>query len=485
MKKTTFAILALSVLFLIPSCQKSDSDRAMADDLTLDSLRLGLKADGYLIGVYDTEEQEPNTTLYEGLATVSEIIPETEYAISLMAQTDILFSGLNLDFAKEQKVLPVFAEWGIKKVRFTYHSIDHLGNPCELSAIATYPYSRNLCYTHDISSVSINASAYIPNNDLVATKAMNNVDLRVFHNALCVSCDYEGCGKTEGMTKTVFLGDKLARQQLDATLAALEIVSKDPSVRMAPDYWSCSIGISRGGMVALALAKYLDTSAPMAVADRINLAGTYSVAGPLIPLDIFRGMAVSDVPLGPFSFIPVAFLKTYYDSYPEQFSGYRLEDLLSKELVDYRHVKDGVEKSFIEMASDGSTSMEEFLNLEDFTLSPRQMLSPSFYDSKGQLDLNSTLYRKLCVCMYTQDLSKGWVPLHDIRLFYCTNDDFIPSSVFTTTYSELAKAIKDCASPAKIRTSSVTMPDVIDFSNHMVTSLIGTVASITSEKPWE
>ena len=417
-----------------------------------------------------------NRKLYLGImAGGNEYVdPIVESAASLSK------SYLDYAFASEQFSTPDESQWKMRRITYSYRTVRYDGSPCILSAEMWYPYSSSPAFTHTIESVTSFSNIFWAKYN--ATYFPSIMAGRCYFNSLCITTDYEGMGIDTLHLHLTFAPDVLARQQLDATLAALEFIDMEPDISLADDYWTANIGMSRGGIASLAMARYLDNEAPQEIVDRIRLQGSFCAVAPYVHEPLMDRFLESDST----SFQCIHFIKlllTEYYTAPDLFEGYDAQDLFSDEFLA---LKDDEGRSLFDMVykdvSDHRKLLEK-LGTRTSRIINRDMLAPT-----GGLDKTNPKVKALIKAMERNNAVADWVPKHPVNLGGIRNDESIPAKCTETAYRTLKKAVFNSHSPVRI--TDTWLPDIValgldlGLENHDFGTTIFTCIGIVTLKPW-
>lgn len=250
------------------------------------------------------------------------------------------------------------------------------------------------------------------------TKARNQIQLAVGNNLL-IQPDYIGYGETKSKVHPYLNHDITATNSIDALSAGYKVwKEKTKNKKQLSDNWKMYVvGASQGGAAALSVHKYLDTHPD--VANKWRFGYSYCCCGPYSPtttMEEYYKAGTSSFPAG-----ILLTVKSMTTSYPEKFSKWNETDFYS---AKYNQIKDEINamidsKSYDTM--DLHKKMREKLGKgTDETIYLKDMLSETV------LDMNSELAKTFFQCLEKNDLTTGWTPTHEIRLYQSKGDDVVP-----------------------------------------------------------
>lgn len=391
---------------------------------------------------------------------------------------------LDSHFAKEQGT--VSPKWGIKRVVFTVNSTDHNGEPCLITASAHYPCSLEKLFPHEIPIMASVGNVFAPGPNGVCSVSFPMCSGKVYQDAVMVVSDYEGMDPDKEHRQNVFEPEPLARQQLDADLAALELIEKDASVAMAKGFQTENFGVSRGAMVALAFAKYMDTQAPKEIQDALNFVGSYCATGPYAQQQLLENMITNRTDMRGISYLLPYFIFSNFRSSPDLFEQWSIEDFYSDEFKSFRIEYEGKEYSLAELTERPLTAVRVFLPYyQQMNNDPCRMIAADMLMPDSTLNLTSAKYLALLEATNRTDLSVGWTPKHPIRFGYAPSDELVPESSSNYTYNTLRKAADAVPGGPSVTRHRLYLPSSFAPGvHHDIASLYYMAYIAITPKPW-
>ena len=312
---------------------------------------------------------------------------------------------------------------GFRKVTYTYPSTDVKGEPVTLSAAAFWLgyfagdawndlQPDNICL---MEHYTITSDAEAPSNAFA-------VEMLITGNTLTIMPDYIGYGITKDMPHPYLNHDVCAINSIDALTSGYDLFDDNGECGMAQGWKLYLAGASQGAANAIAVHKYMDTN--LELARKWNFASSNCSSGPYSPVvTIDKYLADGKVAY------PVVFplvLKTMSDSYPEIMGGFTDELVYSQ---NYLAVKAEIDEMLASKRYNTAAINQVFIdkvrktvdaNLADNEIYLTDILSPAMLDRES--DICKALYR----CLDKNDLTKGWTPIHPMKLHYSPFDAVVP-----------------------------------------------------------
>ena len=371
-------------------------------------------------------------------------IPE-EYAAFKAPLTNAI--TLRENALKQQLGKPDIA-LGFRKTTFLYPSTDVKGNPITLSAVAFWLgyfdggvwndlRPDNICL---MEHYTITSDAEAPSNSFA-------LEMFITGNTLTIMPDYIGYGITKELPHPYLNHEVCAINSLDALTAGYDLFNDKGKCSMSPDWKLYLAGASQGAGNAIAVHKYLDTH--LELATKWNFASTNCSSGPYSPVaTIDKYLADGKVAY------PVVFplvMKTMFDSYPDIMEGFTEEMAYSQ---NYLAVKDEIERMIAGKEHNTAAINQLFIDkvrktvdagLADDEIYLTDILSPEMIDKE------SAICKALYQCLEKNDLTKGWVPIHPMKLHYSPLDMVVPhenSLAMLEAFGESTVTLEQSSIPA-------------------------------------
>lgn len=231
---------------------------------------------------------------------------------------------------------------GYQYATIRYKSIDHNGNPADLSALVVWPYN-NIFSNPDPNNVIIgchvtissnaerpsnyNANSVMTDVGMLACCAKSNGAGSSYENLVIIP-DYQGYGATHGEVHPYLSQDLTARQVLDGVRAGIAYYTQKIG-KLEKGWRSVSTGYSQGGSVAMAVHRYIEKN--NLVSD-FNFAGSVCGSGPYDPLATLKKYVKME-----YVYMPVAAAMMMYSmckTSPRLKGKYDLDDFLPKSFTD-------------------------------------------------------------------------------------------------------------------------------------------------------
>lgn len=337
---------------------------------------------------------------------------------------------------------------GFRKTTYLYPSTDVKGNPITLSAVAFWLgyfdggvwndlKPDNICL---MEHYTITSDAEAPSNSFA-------LEMFITGNTLTIMPDYIGYGITKELPHPYLNHDVCAINSLDALTAGYDLFNEKGKRGMSQGWKLYLAGASQGAGNAIAVHKYLDTH--LELATKWNFASTNCSSGPYSPVaTIDKYLADGKVAY------PVVFplvMKTMFESYPDIMEGFTEEMAYSQ---NYLAVKDEIERMIAGKEHNTAAINQVFIekvrktvdaSLADGEIYLTDILSPEM------LDKESAICKALYKCLEKNDLTKGWVPVHPMKLHYSPLDMVVPhenSIAMLEAFGESAVTLEQSSIPA-------------------------------------
>ena len=322
-----------------------------------------------------------------------------------------------------EQVLGTDIQIGFRKVAYTYPSTDVDGNAITLSAVAYWlGYFDNGAW-NDLKPDNICLMEhYTITSDAEAPTNTFALEMFITGNTLTIMPDYIGYGITKALPHPYLNHDVCAINSIDALTSGYDLFGDNVECGMAEGWKLYLAGASQGAGNAIAVHKYLDTHLDLAA--KWNFAASNCSSGPYSPVvTIDKYLADGKVAY------PVVFplvVKTMFDSYPEIMEGFTEEMAYAD---SYLAAKTEIEGMLAAKEHNTAAINQVFIDkvrktvdaeLADGEIYLTDILSPAM------LDKESPMCKAFYQCLEKNDLTKGWAPVHPMKLHYSPYDAVVP-----------------------------------------------------------
>ncbi len=333
-------------------------------------------------------------------------------------------------------LINLWSNRGVRQKVINYTSVDGSGNPIEISAVLYWPYSKKgskpnispndvVIYCHE----TMFSAAEAP-----SAQASNNFGNLAIDGNLVVIPDYIGFGVTSEKHQTYLCQNLIARNCLDAILAAISAAGgADPDVpALNKNYGTYILGYSQGGGNGFALARYIETKATDAQRKTINLKRSFLGSGPYNPTLTFDCWLQDGKMTLPTLLAMV--LQGFQAGGKQQLVGYNLDTYFSDLFLETGILKKLADKSMTTMEVVGALQVPDSIIVSsESTFMSYYKLPPLM--SEAAKNPQSDCRRRLAECLEEENLlNEGWTPQHHITLFYTSGDDIVPSANTDAAY---------------------------------------------------
>ncbi len=301
---------------------------------------------------------------------------------------------------------------------YTYWSKDPFGNSIKLSSMVSWGQYwlfgwRDL----DPDNIYLMEHYTILSDDERPTKSAS-IEQSACGDCLLIMPDYIGYGETKDKLHPYLNHEVCAINSIDALEAGYKVFErrKGKNTKMEDDWKMYVLGASQGGGNALAVHKYLDTHPDLA--SKWRFAYSYCCSGPYSPrktMDYYYTAKSLSYPV----ILPIV-IKSMLYCYPDILGKWKEEDFYSEA---YLNVKDEMDKL---IAAKQTNSEDLIAKLKQ--LLGKDKISVNDMLSKDALDKESEMTKALYQCLDKNDLTTGWTPTHQIKLYHSRNDDIVPYS---------------------------------------------------------
>lgn len=322
-----------------------------------------------------------------------------------------------------EQALGIDIQMGFRKVAYTYPSTDVKGNKITLSAVAFWLgyfvgeawndlQPDNICL---MEHYTITSDAETPTNAFA-------LEMFITGNTLTIMPDYIGYGVTKELPHPYLHHDVCAINSIDALTSGYDLFGDNGVCGMAQGWKLYLAGASQGASNAIAVHKYMDTHPELA--EKWNFAASNCSSGPYSPV-VTIDKYITDGKVA----YPVVFplvMKTMFDAYPEIMGDFT-EDMvyasnylavkteIDEMIASKKYNTDAINRVFFEKVRKTVDA-----NLADNEIYLTDILSPEMFDKES--DICKAFYR----CLEKNDLTKGWTPIHPMKLHYSPYDAVVP-----------------------------------------------------------
>ena len=273
-------------------------------------------------------------------------------------------------------------------------------------------------------------------------------------STMIICPDYCGYGISSHKQHPYLIHDVTARNCVDAVYVVLTKYVQDVwGYTLDSDYATDIVGYSQGGATALACAKYLDSDAcPDYIKETVKLQQTTCGDGPYSTLATVNKYIEWGIPKNDYTeqhlitapdedlayacVLPliVAAAKDAYDD--GCMKTVKVEDFFEEQFLKSKVLE------YIKTKSVGTTFISEEIAKVMDRQRPVDVFSSKIINKEtGWFNTTSNEYKCLMRALEKADLTKGWVPKHDIYFFHLQSDKVVPYA----NYEAIAEGIgKDC-----------------------------------------
>ena len=312
---------------------------------------------------------------------------------------------------------------GFRKITYRYPSTDVKGNPITLSSAAFWLgyfadgvwsnlSPENICL---MEHYTITSDAETPSNAFALEMFMTG-------NTLTIMPDYIGYGATKELPHPYLNHDVCAINSIDALTAGYALFSDSVASGMSQDWKLYLAGASQGAANAIAVHKHMDTNPELAA--KWNFTSSNCSSGPYSPVVTIDKYLTDGKVTYPVVFPLV--MKTMFDSYPEIMNGFT-EDMAYSQ--NYLAVKAEIDSMIAgkehNTAAINQVFMEKVRKTVDANLADNEIYLVDIL-SPEMLNKESALCKTLYLCLEKNDLTKGWTPVHPMKLHYSPLDAVVP-----------------------------------------------------------
>lgn len=312
---------------------------------------------------------------------------------------------------------------GFRKITYRYPSTDVKGNPITLSSAAFWLgyfadgvwsnlSPENICL---MEHYTITSDAETPSNAFALEMFMTG-------NTLTIMPDYIGYGATKELPHPYLNHDVCAINSIDALTAGYALFSDSVASGMSQDWKLYLAGASQGAANAIAVHKHMDTNPELAA--KWNFTSSNCSSGPYSPVVTIDKYLTDGKVTYPVVFPLV--MKTMFDSYPEIMNGFTEDMAYSQNYLAFKAEIDSmIAGKEHNTAAINQVFMEKVRKTVDANLADNEIYLVDIL-SPEMLNKDSALCKALYLCLEKNDLTKGWTPVHQMKLHYSPLDAVVP-----------------------------------------------------------
>lgn len=315
---------------------------------------------------------------------------------------------------------------GIRTAPFVYKSVDGKGEGIFLSGRLYWPYNKQTGDNIKASNVVLYCHETMYDESatpsLVETNEFGNLAVE---GNLVVIPDYIGFGVSGSVCQTYLCHNLIARNCLDAVLAAIRMADGEKVSELAAGYGSYAIGYSQGGGNAMAFQRYVETEATSQQRDTVNFKRSFVGSGPYSPSVTYNSWYTDKEMTMPVLLAMV--IQGFKAGGKDGFENCNVKNFFSmkfKQAVDLGKL----EKKQLGMLALNMSLRVAFssdMHMTSKSTMPYFPLDVIFCDSV--LNKDSYSMKLLESAMEEENLlAEGWTPQHPISLFYSSGDDVVP-----------------------------------------------------------
>ena len=312
---------------------------------------------------------------------------------------------------------------GFRKTTYLYPSSDVQGKAVTLSAAAFWLGYFDNGVWNDLRPDNICLMEhYTITSDAEAPSSTFPLEMFITGNTLTIMPDYLGYGITKELPHPYLNHEVCAINSIDALTAGFGLFNDKGKCGLSQGWKLYLAGASQGASNAIAVHKYMDTN--LALARKWNFASSNCSSGPYSPVVTIDKYLTDGKVAYPVVFPLV--MKTMFDSYPDIMKGFTEEMVYSQNYLD---VKSEIDSMIAGKQHDTAAINQLFLDkvkqTTDAALAENEIyltdiLSPEI------LDKESPICKALYQCLEENDLTKGWTPVHPMKLHYSPYDAVVP-----------------------------------------------------------
>lgn len=296
-----------------------------------------------------------------------------------------------------------------------YKSTDAAGKPVVLSGYFAYPKNQEakqiILYVH--GTIFLNSQA--PSE----TKTPELVSFNASKGRVIICPDYLGYGITADKIHPYMNQEVTARNSLDMELAVLQYF-KDNNIPINDDYYTVVAGYSQGGASTLATHRYIE-SLSQEKQKLINLKASYAGGSPAdLKATMMTFLDPSFTITNEHILLSFYVIQSMYESYPEVFRGYSLQDFYK---IPLSFAYSGINFYLPDLIN--SKNQTNLAMCYGFMTTAIDLNSPETVYSEKMLTEGSDLRNKFLACLERNNLT-DWEPKAPLYIYHSTVDDVVP-----------------------------------------------------------
>ena len=312
---------------------------------------------------------------------------------------------------------------GFRKTTYLYPSTDVNGKPITLSAAAFWLGYFDNGVWNDLKPENVCLMEhYTITNDAETPSNTFALEMFITGNTLTIMPDYIGYGITKDLPHPYLNHDVCAINSIDALTAGYELFNDKGKCGMSQGWKLYLAGASQGAANAIAVHKYLDTH--LELATKWNFESSNCSSGPYSPVATIDKYLTDGKVAYPVVFPLV--MKTMFDSYPDIMEGFTEEMVYSQ---NYLNVKGEIDRMVAgkehNTAAINQLFMDKVKKTVDASLAENEIYLTDIL-SPAMLDKESPICKAFYQCLEKNDLTKGWTPVHPMKLHYSPFDAVVP-----------------------------------------------------------
>lgn len=285
--------------------------------------------------------------------------------------------------------------------------------------------------------------------DIYAIDQMNKAwGYHDYNNNLVILADYEGYGLTKDHAHPYLYQELTARQCVDATRYGRYLYEHDGLLEylrhpIRSDFRCMSMGYSQGGSVAMACHRFVEQNN---LVKELHFVGSACGDGPYDPMATLMFYVKQDLEGKKMKMAVVLplIVKGMLDTNPYM-KTHKAEDYFRPEFLETgifdwiaskEYSTDGIESNWDEYASShpgtlnyNKASLHEIMNQEcyDYFKAIYDANKNTFTSAAGiPLPQQRGVMEDLHLALASNDMTSGWNPSHNIKLFHSKNDNVVP-----------------------------------------------------------
>ncbi|MCR4602532.1 MAG: hypothetical protein K5683_03215 [Prevotella sp.] len=403
---TVFAVVGI----MLTGCSSDDSDEKSETGKS----KIGIDLDNVKVEMGEVKTltiEEMAEKIYGPREVSSESVEEFRKAVLRNADR------------YEQKVESQYGSNGsepsYRYCNFNYWSVDAFGEPVMLSGCVAWSTITILSQTTDLKPERV---ALAPHYTILSNSQAPSESLSMEMAALVGEClvilpDYMGYGVSKNMVHPYLNHDLCAQNCVDALDAGYKTF-KEMSNADLDDSWKLYVtGCSQGGANALAIQKWMEMHPDFA--ERWRYQYSYCGSGPYSPSVTMKCYLQTNYQSYPCT-IPMVLNSMRY-SYPDILGQFSEEEFYSDKYLAKK-------AEFDEMLAEKEAESDDVNDLffKYFPCDKRKHVKLSDILNPRLFDPSSDLSKALFACLEKNDLTKGWTPTHQIKLYHSKGDEVVP-----------------------------------------------------------